>query len=103
MKTFILTIGPYSFVLEQCHVAVAIEDALKSAPVVELVAHQNGRVAWRESQLPPPSFSVKESIDEIGIAPKRIFTTPLSRAVFENLNRSSRTTRRVLAPAGRNA
>lgn len=103
MSAIILTIGAYHFVLPSVTVAVAIHDALKGAQVIDPVAEQHGRVAWRESQLPAPTLSVRQTIDEIGKAPGKILTSPLTAAILAEPTRSRRATHRVLATAGRNA
>lgn len=99
MSAIILSIGTYHFVLESATVAVAIHEALKGAPVVDQVAEQNGRVAWRESLLPAPTLSVRQTIDEIGKAPGKILTSPLTAAILGEPTRSRRNTHRVLIPS----
>ena len=100
----LISIGDYHFLVPSASIAVAIHDVLSAAGVVDPVAIQNGRTAWRTSAHAKPQISVRQVVDEIGrVGAIQIATTPLAQAVLGEPVKSRRRTHAILAEAGREA
>lgn len=102
MSAFILSIGTHHFVLKSAAIAANMRDVLRDAPMVEAIALQHGRLAWRTVTNDGIPISVREIMDVVGsVATSHLVTSPAAEAVLGEPRRSFTRTHKILIEAGR--